>query len=151
MNANFFFLSDRSGYLLPLAEVTTTTDSPPESNIYSEALSPKLPQNKTESKDYDYAKPEGIIVLTGSRSSLDNLDSHKDTDVEPEEGYVETRDFEPDGPLSPLYAVIEGPNSPKSPGVNSEGAPSENEPNDLSGDYIEVLPDTDSENKDAET
>lgn len=144
-------IEDHSGYLLPLAEVTTATDGPPESNIYSEALSPKPPQNKTKSKEYDYAKPEGIIVLTGSRSSLDNLDSHKDSDVEPEGGYVETREFEPDGPQSPLYAVVEGPNSPKSPGVNSEGAPSENEANDLSGDYIEVLPDTDSENKDAET
>lgn len=136
---------------MPLAEVTTATDSPPESNIYSEASSPKPPQNKARSKDYDYAKPEGIIVLTGSRSSLDNLDSHKDTDVEPEGGYVETRDFEPKSPPSPLYAVVEGPNSPKSPGVTSEGTPSENEPNDLSGDYIEVLPDTENENKDAET
>ena len=135
---------------MPLAEVTTATDSPPESNIYSEASSPKPPQNKPKSKDYDYAKPEGIIVLTGSRSSLDNLDSHKDSDVEPEGGYVETRDFQPDDLLSPLYAVVEGPNSPKSPGVNSEGTPSENEANDLSGDYIEVLPDTDNENKDAE-
>lgn len=143
-------IEDHSGYLLPLAEVTTATDSPPESNIYSEALSPKPPQNKPKSKDYDYAKPEGIIVFTGSRSSLDNLDSHKDSDVEPEGGYVETRDFQPDDPPSPLYAVVEGPNSPKSPGVNSEGTPSDNEANDLSGDYIEVLPDTDSENKDAE-
>ena len=133
---------------MPLAEVTTATYSPPESNIYSEASSPKPPQNKAKSKDYDYAKPEGIIVLTGSRSSLDNLDSHKDTDVEPEGGYVETRDFEPNSPSSPLYAVIESPNSP---GVNSEGALSENEVNDFSGDYIEVLPDTDIENKDAET
>ena len=133
-----------------MAEVTTATNSPPESNIYSEALSPKPHENKTKSKDYDYAKPEGVIVLTGSRSSLDNLDSHKDSDVEPEGGYVETRDFEPDGPPSPFYAVVEGPNSPKSPGVNSEGVPSDNEANDLSGDYIEVLPDTDSKNKDAE-
>lgn len=113
-------------------------------------MSPKPHENKTKSKDYDYAKPEGVIVLTGSRSSLDNLDSHKDSDVEPEGGYVETRDFEPDGPPSPFYAVVEGPNSPKSPGVNSEGVPSDNEANDLSGDYIEVLPDTDSKNKDAE-
>ena len=136
---------------MPLAEVTTAIDSPPESNIYNEASSPKPPQNKSKSKHYDYAKPEGIIVLTASRSSLDNLDSHKDTDVEPEGGYVETRDLEPNGPPSPLYAVVEGPSSPKSPGVISEGAPSENEPNDLSGDYIEVLPDTHNENKDSET
>lgn len=146
----FIIISDHSGYLLPLSEVTTATDSPPESNIYSKVSSPRPPQNKAKkSKDYDYAKPEGIIVYTGSLSSLDNLDLHKGTDVKPEEGYVETRDFERDSPPSPLYAVVEGPNSPKSPGVNSEGG--ENGPCDFSGDYIEVLPDSDNENKDAET
>lgn len=147
----FFFISDQSGYLLSLGEVTAT-DSPSESNVYSKASSPKPPQIKAKkSKDYDYAKPEGVIVFTASRSSLDNLDSHKDTDVEPEGGYVETRDFESNGPPSPLYAVVEGPNSPKSPGVPPEEAPSENELNDLSGEYIEVLPDTENENKDSET
>ena len=114
---------------MPVEEVTTAADSPPESNVHSEALGPKPPQNKTKSKDYDYAKPEGIIVFTGSRSSLDNLDSHEDSDVEPEPegGYVE-----PDGPPSPCYLVVEVPTSPKSPGVNSEGASSDNEANDLS-------------------
>ena len=134
-----------------MGEVTTATDSPAESNVYCEASSPKPPQNKAKSKDYDYAKPEGIIVLTASRSSLDNLDSHKDNDVKAGGGYVETRDFEPNGPPSPLYAVVEGPNSRKSPGVPPEEAPSENELNDLSGEYIEVLPDTENESKDSET
>lgn len=129
---------------MPLGELTTVTESPPESNIYSEPVSPKSPQNTTKSKDYDYAKPEGIVVLTASLSSLDNLDSHKDIDEEPEEGYIKTRDLEPNGPPSPLYVVVEGPSSPKLPGETSE------EPKDLSGDYIEVLPDTDDENKDCE-
>jgi len=129
---------------LPLGELTTATASPPESNIYSESVSPKSPQNETKSKDYDYAKPEGIVVLTASLSSLDNLDSHKDIDEEPEEGYIKTRDLEPNGPPSPLYVVVEGPSSPKLPGETSE------EPKDLSGDYIEVLPDTDDEIKDCE-
>ena len=137
---------------MPLEEVTTATNSPSASNIYSEAQCPKPPQNKPKSKDYDYAKPEGIIVLSASRSSLDNLDSHRDTDSKPNEAdYVETR--EQNGPSSPLYVVVEGPNSPplKSPGVPSEGASLENELNDPAADYIEVLPDTENVNKDSET
>lgn len=149
----FVFILDHAGYLLTL-EAVTATDSPSEPVIYSEAQSPKPepPQNKPKSKDYDYAKPEGIIVLTASRASLDNLDSHKDTDPEPTEaGYLETRDSELKCPLSPLYAVVEGPNSPKSPGVPPEGAPLENELNDLPADYIEVLPEVESESRDSET
>ncbi|KAL9959606.1 hypothetical protein ACROYT_G032941 [Oculina patagonica] len=147
---------DHSGYLLPL-EAVTATDSPSEPVIYSEAQSPKPepPQNKPKSKDYDYAKPEGIIVLTASRSSLDNLDSRKVSNLsvsKPNEaGYVEIRDSEPKCPLSPLYAVVEGPNSPKSPGVPPEGAPLENELNDVPADYIEVLPDAENESRDSET
>ena len=137
-----------------MEEVTTNTRCPLEPAIYSEAWSPKPepPPHKSKSKKYDYAKPEGIIVLTASRSSLDNLDSHKDTYTEPnEEGYVEVRDSESNVPSSPLYAVVEGPNSPKSPGVPSEGDLLENELDDPPGDYIEVLPDTENENRDSET
>ena len=88
--------------------------------------------------------------MTASRSSLDNLDSHKDTNSEPNEaGYVETRNSERNGPPSPLYAVVEGPNSPKSPGVSPDGAPLKNKVKELRADYIEVLPDTGIESRDS--
>ena len=129
------------GYLLPLEEVKAANNQS-DSDIYSEPQSPKPLQNKPKSKEYDYAKPEGIIVLTASRTSLDNLDSKKH-DSEPNEAhYVETRELDP--PSSPVYTNVMGPNSPTSPGGSSEGPSQDNECNDSShpDDYIEVLPDT---------
>lgn len=126
---------DHSGYLLPLEE-TGHSDCQSDGAIYSEPQSSKPPQDKPKNKDYDYAKPEGIIVLTASRTSLDNLDSHRHAGSEHNEGdYVATR--EADDPSSPIYTTVQGPNSPGSPKASSEEPSQDNECND----YIEVLPD----------
>lgn len=137
-----FFFSDHSGYLIPL-EVTGSADCHPDGAILSELQSPKPPQYKHNDKTYDYAKPEGIIVLTASRTSLDNLDSLRHAGSEHDEAdYVQTR--EADGPSSPIYTTIQGPNSPRSPGASSEEPLQDNKGDDSlqENDYIEVLPDS---------
>ena len=153
---------DHSGYLVPVEEraptaaavAVTTTEAPSieDSPIYSEAQSPP-PQDKPKDKVYDYAKPEDIICLTASRSSLDNLDLHTDTDS----GYVGNKNYDNDdnGPSSPFYATVEGPSSPgvtsmRGPSEGSpDGTPVENELDDCKPDYVEVLPDSGSERENA--
>ena len=136
------FISDHSGYLLPLEE-TGSADCRSDGAVYSEPQSVKPPQNKPKDKTYDYAKPEGIIVLTASRTSLDNLDSLRHAGSEHDEAdYVQTR--EADGPSSPIYTTVQGPNSPRSPGASSEEPLHDNKGDDSlqENDYIEVLPDS---------
>ena len=120
-----FFFSDHSGYLIPL-EVTGSADCHPDGAILSELQSPKPPQYKHNDKTYDYAKPEGIIMLTASRSSLDSLDSHRQADVL----------------SSPKNTTFQGPNSPRSPGASSKEPSHDKEGDDSlqADDYIEVLP-----------
>ena len=120
-----FFFSDHSGYLIPL-EVTGSADCHPDGAILSELQSPKPPQDKPKDKTYDYAKPEGIIMLTASRSSLDSLDSHRQADV----------------PSSPKNTTFQGPYSPRSPGASSKEPSHDKEGDDSlqADDYIEVLP-----------
>ena len=120
-----FFFSDHSGYLIPL-EVTGSADCHPDGAILSELQSPKPPQDKPKDKTYDYAKPEGIIMLTASRSSLDSLDSHRQADVL----------------SSPKNTTFQGPNSPRSPGASSKEPSHDKEGDDSlqADDYIEVLP-----------
>ena len=140
-------MEERASTTTPAAatEVPSTTDSP----IYSEAQSPPT-QDRPNEKVYDYAKPEEIICLTASRSSLDNLDLHTDTDS----GFVGNKnmdqndDDDDSGPSSPLYAIVEGPSLPGVASVEGpsewspEGTPVENELDGCKPAYVEVLPDT---------
>ncbi|XP_022809082.1 uncharacterized protein LOC111346053 isoform X2 [Stylophora pistillata] len=117
-----------------------------KSAIYSEAQSPQPPRDKQRNEDYqyDYAEPDGIIVLATIRTSLENLDSLRDPDSQPEEeSYVETR--EADIPSSPISTTVERPNFPRSSEVSSKGPSQDNNCNDsLQADgYIEVLPQCD--------
>lgn len=117
-----------------------------KSAIYSEAQSPQPPRDKQRNEDYqyDYAEPDGIIVLATIRTSLENLDSLRDPDTQPEEeSYVETR--EADIPSSPISTTVERPNFPRSPEVSSKGPSQDNNCNDsLQADgYIEALPECD--------
>lgn len=151
---------DHSGYLVPMEERTPrlpptsvvlenpcTTDAA----VYSEAANPPQ-QDKTKSKDYDYAKPEDFISLAASLSSLDKLDAHES---ETELGYVPAKEDSESNdvpPSSPFYATVEGPSSP---GLPTEGAvqdlppedtPSENNSaSDTKNEYVELLPDTGAE------
>ena len=123
-----------------------TTDS----LIYSEAKNPS-PQDRPKDKEYDYAKPENLICLTASRSGLDNLDLHTETDPSYVEKRVEDNGTTDNGPSSPFYATVERPSLPGSPseegplGDTLEEAPVEKDPEDHKPEYVELLPDTGSE------
>lgn len=148
-------MEERASTAAVAAATTTEVPSTADSPIYSEAQSPP-PRDKPKDKVYDYAKPEDIICLTASRSSLDNLDLHTDTDS----GYVgnkntDQNDNDDNGPSSPVYATVEGPSSPgvtsvRGPSEGSpDGTPVENELDDCKPDYVEVLPDSCSERENA--
>lgn len=152
-------MEERNSTATTAAAGPCTTDT---AVIYSEAVCPP-PQDKPKDKDYDYAKPEDVACLTASRSSLNNLDICTVATTDP--GYVEAKERSEDngnGPSSPLYATVEGPSSPElspeggpsdvpSEGapleVSSAGTPLENGLDEAKPEYVEVLPDTDSESR----
>lgn len=144
-------LTDQSDYLIPVEETRpancqSDNQTIGKSAIYSESQSPQPPRDKQTNEDYqyDYAEPDGIIVLATIRTSLENLDSLRDPDSEPEEeSYVETR--EADILSSTISTTVQGPNLPRSPGASSKGPSQDNNCDDsLQADgYIEFLPECD--------
>ncbi|CAH3143757.1 unnamed protein product [Porites evermanni] len=141
---------DVAGYLVPMEQRSSVLPSTPvetvpsfteDTAIYSEANSPP-PQDKVKSKDYDYAKQDDVCVI---RSSLENLDENKTN--ERETGYGHSREHSNSNetdPPSPFYAVIEVADSGGLPA--DEATSSENElDTDSVPEYMEVLPDEDSE------
>ena len=141
---------DVAGYLVPMEQRTSVLPSTPvetvpssteDTAIYSEANSPP-PQDKVKSKDYDYAKQDDVCVI---RSGLENLDENKTN--ERETGYGHSREHSNSNetdPPSPFYAVVEVADSGGLPA--DEATSSENElDTDSVPEYMEVLPDEDSE------
>lgn len=145
---------DHSGYLLPMEERgpperrPTQDMSSIEPAVYSEAKVSPPPENRSTDKEYDYAKPENFTAIRSSRASLDNLDFCVSADQRSVECKEDQKEVQENGPSSPVYVTVEGPNSPplEAPsGESLEEVPMKNGPEGTTPYYVELIPDVDLE------
>ena len=145
-------VSDTTGYLIPLEQRESRDNA--RADVYTEAGTDQT-RRRPKSKDYDYAKPDGMacvdnskpfIVVQPTRNTCDPVNASGADSNKEEAGYVGTRRCNGDDhsePASPIYRIVEGPGSPPKCPVSVPGqAPAESGPDDPQSGYIEVLPET---------
>ncbi|XP_068758903.1 uncharacterized protein [Montipora capricornis] len=139
---------DHSGYLLPMEERDPPERRPTEDMstiepaVYSEAKVSPPPENRSTDKEYDYAKPENFTAIRSSRASLDNLDFCVSADQRSVECKEDQKEDQENGPSSPVYVTVEGPNSPplEAPsGESLEEVPMKNGPESTIPYYVELM------------
>ncbi|XP_015762330.1 PREDICTED: uncharacterized protein LOC107341430 isoform X2 [Acropora digitifera] len=137
---------DHSGYLLPMEERSKleTTEiqetSTTEPAMYSQAENPFVLHEKPKDKEDPYAK---LCELTTAQARPDNLNFRGETDSRYVEYGENQKDIANDGSSSPVYATLEGPDSPplKGPtGLSHEEAPTNHGPEGTNPEYLEIIP-----------
>ena len=123
-------------------EIQETSTTEPA--IYSQAESPFVPHKKPKDKEDPYAKLNDFTTVQGR---LDNLNFRGETDPRYAECGEKQKDIANDGPSSPVYATVEGTDSPplEGPtGLSPEEAPTNHGPEDTNPQYLEIIPNEES-------
>jgi len=137
---------DHSGYLLPMEERSKleTTEiqetSTTEPAMYIQAENPFVLHEKPKDKEDPYAK---LCDFTTAQARPDNLNFRGETDSCYVECGENQKDIANDGPSSPVYATLEGPDSPplEGPtGLSHEEAPTNHGPEGTNPQYLEIIP-----------
>lgn len=137
---------DHSGYLLPMEERSKleTTEiqetSTTEPAMYSQAENSFVLHEKPKDKEDPYAK---LCDFTTAQARPDNLNFRGETDSRYVEYGENQKDIANDGPSSPVYATLEGPDSPplEGPtGLSHEEAPTNHGPEGTNPYYLEIIP-----------
>lgn len=137
---------DHSGYLLPMEERSKleTTEiqetSTTEPAMYSQAENPFVLHEKPKDKEDPYAK---LCDFTTAQARPDNLNFRGETDSRYVEYGENQKDIANDGSSSPVYATLDGPNSPplEGPtGLSHEETPTNHGPEGTNPYYLEIIP-----------
>lgn len=124
-------------------EIQDTSTTEPA--IYSDAESPFVPQGKPKDKEDPCAKLDNFTTV---QASPHKLDFRGKTDPRYIECGENQKDIVDDGPSSPVYVTVEGPNSPplEGPtGLSLEEAPTNHGPEGTSPHYLEIIPNEESD------
>ena len=123
---------------LETTEIQETSTTEPA--MYSQAENPFVLHEKPKDKEDPYAK---LCDFTTAQARPDNLNFRGETDSRYVEYGENQKDIANDGPSSPVYATLEGPNSPplEGPtGLSHEEAPTNHGPEGTNPYYLEIIP-----------